>query len=92
MNVRKEVGLISTKYIARKYYSSTGAVIEASGDTAQEARTNLKKECVKYRMKPLKEVKGKDFASPGYESYRTGLSVQYLYNPDRRGKVFEAND
>jgi len=95
-NIRKEQTALLVKFIARKFYSSTGAVIEASGDTKEEAKANLKKECQKYREKPLKQKKDANgypmtFASPGYEFFNTGLSVQQRYNPDRRGIVYEAN-
>ena len=96
LNIRKEESLLTTKFIARKYYSSTGAVIEASGDTAQEAKENLKKECFEYNKKPLrpkKDVNGSPMSvrSPGFEMFNTGLSVQMIFNPDRRAAVLEAN-
>ena len=96
-NIRKEEGALVTKFVARKYYSSTGAVIEAEGNTVQEAKENLKKACQKYRQKPLrvkKDSNGSDMSmfSPGYQSFSNGMSVQHVYNPDRRAQIFEAND
>jgi len=97
MKIRKEQDNLLTSYVASKYYSSTGAVIEARGDTPLAARENLKQECLKYRQKPLKPKKDADgndvtIASPGYESVQNGLSVQRIYNPNRRAQVLEAND
>ena len=95
-NIRKEESESFVKFIASKYYSSTGAVIEASGDTKEEAQQNLKKACQKYREKPLRPKKDENGSnvsiySPGYELFSTGLSVQHVYNPDRRAPVLEAN-
>jgi hypothetical protein len=96
MNIRKESSALGEYYIARKFYGSTGAVIEAKGDTKEEAKKNLKAACQKYKEKPLrpkKDSNGQDmtFFSPGYQSFRTGVSVQHMYNPDRRGNILEAN-
>jgi hypothetical protein len=98
MNIQKVQSSDSVVFLAHKYYSSTGAFIEASGATKEEAKANLKEACFKYRQKPLKsklDVNGKQesFTSPGYSTYyNEGTSVQHIYNPDRRGLIFEAND
>lgn len=95
-NIRVEKTLLTVQYVARKFYGSTGAVIEASGDTKEEAKENLKKACAKYRQKPLvvqKNFSGGDmtFNSPGYQAVNNGMSVQYVYNDDRQAPIYKAN-
>lgn len=84
------------KYEVYKYFKRTGHHFVGTGDTALEARADLKRQLDQYKVKigdgasaqyvyrlPL-ELTGESIRSPGYSYYqKQNGGVGYRYNPDR---------